>query len=246
MNKMTHNKPIEEIGLRDKNGSAELALARMRAMIQSGRFPKQGQLPPERELAEELQVGRSTLRKALDVLEAEGHIWRHVGQGTFLGKRQPNDQTAPLLDLQGVTPKELLDARLVIEPSVAACAAITAQPSDIVRMKECAEKRENAKEPEPYNLWDHRLHLTIAEATRNPILIALLEQLNSLRRTPNWSDYKTTRMGEPYHSKSAREHREIIAAIEKRDANAAFRAMREHIVNVQEGFFDWSDSEKER
>jgi len=60
---------------------AENALRQMRSMIDDGRFGDQSRLPPERELAAELRVGRSTLRKALEILEAEGQIWRHVGQG---------------------------------------------------------------------------------------------------------------------------------------------------------------------
>ncbi len=89
-----------------------------------------------------------------------------------------------LLDIGAITPKELLDARIAIEPSIAAMAAITAQPADIEQMRECALKREKTPKPGPYNLWDHRLHLTIAETARNPILIALVVQINNLRHTP--------------------------------------------------------------
>ena len=118
-------KPIEPIGVNRGNSAA--ALRHMRTLIERGRF--QGRLPPERELAVELQVGRSTLRKALEVLEAEGQIWRHVGQGTFVGRRPAPGQTGPLLNLGKVSPKELLDARLILEPAIAACAATTARPA---------------------------------------------------------------------------------------------------------------------
>lgn len=227
------------IGL--QKSATQDALERLRRLLNDDRFTTNGKLPPERDLAETLDVGRSTLRKALDILEAEGEIWRHVGQGTFLGNRQSARRKTLLLDdVRSVTPKELLDARLALEPSIAASAAMTATPDDIAHLKECAEKRENATDPEPYNLWDHRFHLALAQATQNPILVALIEQFNALRRTPNWSEYKVTRMGEPYYSISAKAHRAIIAAIETRDSNAAFRAMRDHILSVQEGFFDWS------
>ena len=46
-------------------------------------------------------------------------------------------------------------------------------------------------------------------------------------------------MKEPYYSTSKRDHRKIISAIEKRDPAGAFRAMKDHIMNVQGNFFAW-------
>lgn len=221
-----------------QRGNSAAALRRMRSLIERGRY--QGRLPPERELAIELQIGRTTLRKALDVLEAEGQIWRHVGQGTFVGRRPPATGVEQMLKLGTVSPKELLDARLVLEPSIAACAATTARSSDIERIKMCARKRELAKEPDAYNLWDHQFHLAIAEATQNPILVGLLEQLNHLRRTPTWATYKKDRMKDPFYTISKREHRAIIAAIEEHNSGAAFQTMKAHIMGVQDGFYGWA------
>jgi DNA-binding FadR family transcriptional regulator len=234
------SKPIAIVGLPAASGSAEFALRQMRGFIERGQFESEGRLPPERELAAQLRVGRSTLRKALEILEAEGEIWRHVGQGTFVGRRSAKLQVETFLNLGNIAPKALLDARLALEPAIAACAAVTAQPSDIAHMKMAAEKRENTKQPEAYNLWDHQLHLAIAEATQNPIMVALLEQLNGLRRAPTWASYKKDRMKEPYYSISKREHREIIAAIERHDSAGAFRTMKNHILGVHAGFFAWS------
>ena len=241
MHNRTLSKPMSEIGLDSGRGSADGALRQMRDMIEGGRFGNESRLPPERELAAELQVGRSTLRKALEVLEAEGQIWRHVGQGTFIGRRSSKPRASSFLNLAAVSPKELLEARFTLEPAIAASAALAAQPSDIARMKMCAERRENTKQPEAYNLWDHQFHLAIAEATHNPVLIGLIEQINDLRRAPTWASYKKDRMAEPYYSISKRQHRDIIAAIEQQDPSAAFRTMKDHIRGVQDGFFAWSE-----
>jgi DNA-binding FadR family transcriptional regulator len=132
---------------------------------------------------------------------------------------------------------------MILEPAIAACAATTARPADIERMKLCATKRELTKDPQSYNLWDHQFHSAIAESTQNPILLALLEQLNELRRAPTWATYKKTRMKEPYYSMSKQQHRAIIAAIEQQDSAAAFRAMKTHIIGVQDGFFGWSEAD---
>ena len=121
------SKPIEVIGLPAASGSAEFALRQMRNFIERGHFEMEGRLPPERELAAQLRVGRSTLRKALEILEAECEIWRHVGQGTFVGRRSSKLQAETFMNLSTVSPRELLDARLCLEPAIASCAAVTAQ-----------------------------------------------------------------------------------------------------------------------
>jgi DNA-binding FadR family transcriptional regulator len=239
MKQERQRKPIAHIGLPAGSGSTDAALRQLRSLIERGRFLVDTRLPPERELADQLQVGRSTLRKALEILEAEGHIWRHVGQGTFVGQPASPVRRETFPAISKVSPRELLDARMTLEPPIAACAALTARPSDIARMKLAADKRESTRQPQAYNLWDHQFHLAIAEATQNAVMVALLAQLNNLRRLPAWSSFTRDRMKEPYYSASKRDHRKIIAAIEKRDPAAAFRAMKDHIMNAQSGFFSW-------
>lgn len=58
-------------------------VARLREYIADSGFTHGGRLPPERHLTGELGMSRSTLRRALDALERDGVIWRHVGKGTF-------------------------------------------------------------------------------------------------------------------------------------------------------------------
>jgi len=72
-------------------------------LLISGRYPAQSRLPPERELAVLLGVSRSGLREGLEILEAEGRIWRHVGKGTFVGPRP----------IQAATGLDLVSARRV-------------------------------------------------------------------------------------------------------------------------------------
>ncbi len=117
---------------------------RLKRMIGDGRFPEQSKLPPERELAQEFDVTRSTLRKALSLLEAEGKIWRHVGKGTFVGN-PPTEKSLQLSSLTRFTnPMEIMEVRLVIEPRLAGFAAMRATPEMITKMYRCIEKSELA------------------------------------------------------------------------------------------------------
>ena len=233
-------KPIVKIGSKRRNESADDALSRLRRIIESGPYPLYTRLPPERELSVQLNVSRARLRDALELLEAEGLIWRHVGMGTFIGGGPPPANTPTLLDPSHVSPKELIEARLVIEPAVAAFAASTARPDDIKKIRHCAARREGASEPEAYNLWDRNFHRAIADASQNPVFMSLFDRLNVLRSAPS---YKRDPMQEPYRSISAREHQEIVDSISDRNPIAAFNSMRAHIASVQASFYSWPNME---
>ena len=73
--------------------SSNFALGRLRALLDDSSFEAGQRLPPERELAARIGIGRRALRRALEVLEAEGRIWRHQGKGTFLGSRPAHAAT---------------------------------------------------------------------------------------------------------------------------------------------------------
>jgi DNA-binding FadR family transcriptional regulator len=236
---------MTEIGLQRKSDEpvSQLALDRLARLIDSGKYPRHSRLPPERDLAEALDVGRSTLRKALAIFEAEGKIWRHVGRGTFVGNSAPPLRPNDGMDLAAATPQELLEARVVLEPAIAAFACGAARPDDIARMKIANAKREVAPDPQTYTLWDFTFHEAIAEATQNQLLIGLMKSLNAQRKRPEWSNYKQTRMSAQNRRQSAQEHSAIIAAIEQRNPPAAFDSMRIHIGNVRTAFQSWDAGE---
>ena len=230
---------MTEIGLQTRDGSTGKAIDRLGRLIDSGKFPRYSRLPAERELATTLGVGRSTLRKALAIFEAEGKIWRHVGSGTYVGNSSPLSQAGDILECSCATPEDLLEARLVIEPAIAAFACGCARPDDIRNMQIANMKREVAPDPQTYNLWDFTFHEIIATSTRNPLFMALIKNLNALRKRPQWTTYKQTRMSRQNRRQSAQEHDAIITAIAARNAAAAYESMRSHINNVRAAFQSW-------
>src|SRR3982750_4454473 len=72
----------------------ERAMAKLSALLESPEYPANSRLPAERDLSVQLDLSRSALREALEVLEAEGKVWRHVGQGTFVGTRPAPEPAA--------------------------------------------------------------------------------------------------------------------------------------------------------
>ena len=88
-------------------------------------------LPNERDLALKFGVSRHAVRKALERLEIEGQLWRHVGRGTFRGQR-PNPATSDAdVVIQHASLREIVETRKIIEPQIAALAAVRASAAQV-------------------------------------------------------------------------------------------------------------------
>ena len=186
-------------------------------------------LPPERHLAAEFGVSRSEIRKALARMEAEGRLLRQVGRGTFIRGAQP-DAASDLETLQRSTsPREAMEARLLIEPELASLAAINATVRQIETMHMLVGRMRQAATWKAYEDYDGQLHRLIAEAAGNKLLAAVHEIVNDVRRSVVWKWLDTRPSGPPADYSSFAEHEEIVAAIEKRDRIGAMAAMRRHL-----------------
>jgi DNA-binding FadR family transcriptional regulator len=194
-------------------------------------------LPAERQLAEELNISRRMLRQALDILEAEGLIWRHVGRGTFIGSRPPINAVQTNLLAGRTHSGEIMSVRMLLEPQIAAMAALYTTPSDVVRMRECAKKSAAAPDVNTFELWDSRLHLAIAEATHNSLLVSLFSAVLEIRKTTEWGKLKAESFNLERHRTYSSDHQKLIDSIAQRDAPAAEEAMREHLDAIEEHLF---------
>lgn len=212
---------------------SEAALLELRTMLSDIDVTADSRLPPERDLAQRLGVQRPALRKALAVLESEGQIWRHVGKGTFVGSRPSLAQGDVSAIARKTHPGEVMRTRILLEPEVAALAALNATPAHVAEMRACLVKCRAAPTWRQYEAWDTRLHRVIAEATQNSMLLALLDTLTAVRRTVTWGRLRTHRERPKPDHHSFGEHEEIVHAIEERDRERARDAMRRHLETVE-------------
>jgi len=211
----------------------QLSVQRLRQLLQSGSFPKESRLPPERELSVELGLSRAALRKALSVLEAENLIWRHVGRGTFVGPRTRGKHAAGVMVAESTNPAEIMEVRIVLEPKIAAIAALRATPGNREEMTNALAKSEAATDPASFEVWDGALHHAIAESTGNSLLISLFEAINGLREDTLWGRLKEASFSRSRHQYYCQQHRNLVDAIMDRDAVVAERMMRAHLETVQ-------------
>ena len=212
----------------------EDALAALRAFIVAGRYNPGDRLPPERELIVRLGMTRTKLRQALEALEREGTIWRHVGKGTFLAA----EGSGRLAELgRQVTPVQMMRARLALEPALAREAAIGASEEAVARIRLNRDRAAEAATWDDYEARDDMFHRAIAEATGNVLLLSLFDRLNQVRRAVAWNTVVRTLPRPPADHSSFAEHDRIVTAIEARDPVAAHTAMRDHLGSVSARLF---------
>lgn len=205
-------------------------LVRIRRMIEAGNLPSDGRLPTERELAAELNVGRRTVRRALETLEAEGLIWRRQGKGTFAG--QPPDPTGALAAeiAQEIDPLAVMEARLCIEPALAELCALRATAEDVARLRQLAMRAGGAADAESAELWDGALHRLVARIAGNRIMLTAFALLDEVRLGEDWQTKRHRARTPETAALYDGQHRAIIDAIERRDGGQARAAMSEHLV----------------
>jgi DNA-binding FadR family transcriptional regulator len=215
--------------------SSNLALGRLRALLDDSSFEGEQRLPPERVLATQIGIGRRALRRALEVLEAEGRIWRHQGKGTFLGPRPVHPQLG-LEELASRTnPLEVMNVRLEIEPILARMAALYASNGDVERLFHLVQRTASSSDADAYELWDSALHRAIAEAASNSLLLAIFDLIDRIRQDMNWQALRERARSKDKLSAQVEQHQQIVTAIAQREAHAAEQAMREHLELVREG-----------
>jgi GntR family transcriptional repressor for pyruvate dehydrogenase complex len=212
----------------------DLALEELKRYIASGVVSPGDRLPSERDLAEQLGIGRSSVREALRILEAVGLIESRIGEGTFLTAQMGATFGRTVgfgLSLWGGVIMEILDARQFIEIESARMAAERATPADVQQLEAEVFRMEAAEEYRTYLAADMNFHRLIGAATHNQIvsnivrnLIDLLEEVLSEAHT----DQLVTKM------EGRATHRAIYEAIVGRDMAEAARLMREHLLFATE------------
>ncbi|MBY6059268.1 FCD domain-containing protein [Leisingera daeponensis] len=194
-------------------------------------------LPPERELAQMLSCSRDTLRKALARLEAQGEIWRHVGQGTFRGSRPRHLPLRDTVLIDGVTPLDLMRARLLVEPQIAAEAARRADAADADYLRRKAAAGRSARDTLACEQVDDAFHRAVAQVSANPVLIGFLGFLSGTRRRTAWQrewdrTYRRIGVGE-FRSLHSDQHHAVAEAIARGDPEEAYAAMTRHLGTIE-------------
>jgi len=209
------------------------ALELLKKNIHSGHYRLEERLPSERTLSENLGLSRSALRKILSLLEAEDLVWRHVGKGTFVGPRPALSTEAFNVVTQKTNPLEIMEARLMLEPKIAAAAAQRASFQEIERLTHCAKRNDEAKDLETNEKWDVLFHETLVIATGNSLIISLYSGISKMRLSDDWCLKKQEWIVPGNWASFNKEHDAIVKAVRDRNEAKAEEAMFSHLISVK-------------
>jgi len=181
-----------------------------------------GTMPPERVIAEQLQVKRHRLRRALESLRASGEL-----DPAKAGRRPISEVRFSGDFASGTNPIEIVELRSIIEPALARLAAFRASPAEIARIQRSTVTPPDA-EPGAVDLTFHR---AVAAGARNSLaseVYALLRHVATDARLSLGSTDESRRCPKRVAERDS-EHAAIASAIARRDPDAAERAMRDHL-----------------
>jgi GntR family transcriptional repressor for pyruvate dehydrogenase complex len=215
-----------------KTRVAEEVADRIRTLILDGTFPQDQPLPSERVLTERFGVSRGSIRDAFRMLETIGLIDTRHGRGTFPRELTVDRLVAPLASMmtyQQDLQDELLDVRRMFEPAVARVATTRATDEDFAKLQRILDaQHRKLKKGQSAIVEDTAFHATLARSTRNRVVVSLMATLNDLLVESRKLSLR--QKGRP--AKSVEGHEAVVAALRRRDADGAARAMSDHIDQI--------------
>ena len=203
--------------------------------VQRGDLRPGDQLPAERDLAEQFGVSRTAVREAVKALREKGLVEAYPGKGTFItsGSSNPMRQSIDRMmrSAQVDATSSLVEVREILEPEIAALAAVRATEENLNSLRKSVAVMDAAKrDPDAYIEADLDFHLELAEAAANPLILSLIDSIVGVLREQRMRIFEVE--GGPdrgqYH------HKRILEAMEHQDAQGAREAMRAHLRQVRE------------
>jgi DNA-binding FadR family transcriptional regulator len=218
-------------------------------LIESGEYKPGERLPAERLLAEQLSVSRPTVREALIAMEVEGRVEIRGGAGVFVLERADESGGSAPAGTAGVPmpgPFEVLFARELIEPDIAALAAKNASAEQLATMSRALGDMVCCSVADRMRLeFDRRFHYALAEASCNSALVLAFIALWAPREHPVYLRLEDHFHTEAVWQRSIIEHREILEAVKSSDPKLARAAMHRHLKNARTRFAStWQEEQR--
>ncbi len=220
-------------GTFQKDVLSEKIVARLMALIREKQLHPGDKLPPERELAVSMGVSRPSLREALRALSILGIIENRQGSGTYITSLQPDMLVEHLDFIIALNDRSFLDlfeARKILEAGIASLAAQQITGAELDELEAAMDRSSRAiDDPERFLQADLDLHRRIIAAARNQILALFMRSIDNVNVASR------RRIGElpEVRRQALQDHRQILAALQAHDPQAAGQAMCDHLDHVE-------------
>lgn len=229
---------------------ADVVAERIEGLIADGVL-KSGQiLPSERRLTEKLGVSRTALREGLHLLRARGIIHTEQGRGSYVAQIAKVD-AQPLMHLFQSQPRtlyDLLEVRALLEGESARLAALRGTEADFIMIRRRYEAMLAAHggntDTATHAHLDHAFHLSVCEASHNPVLVHTLQALNDLMLGSVFACVNNLYHREPLKRDIDRQHAELYQSVVGRQPEQAHRAATAHVDNVRQSLSDIEQEEQ--
>ena len=211
--------------------------------IQSGSFKIGDKLPAERELCEQFGVSRAPIRQALSALELNGIIYSRQGEGVYVKNTQfTPDRSQSAIFFNSISPEDMVEVRMNIEPLIVKFAAQRATNEDIEELRRTIEEMEKETKAGVYvPETDEKLHYGIAKASHNDLFINMMAAINNaMKQQEMWKFIRDRTVTRPdYRDVNFKEHQLIIKANEEHNEKEAVEIMTNHMQNLYDRY--WKD-----
>lgn len=205
--------------------------------IASGNLKKGDKLPSERQMSEMFGLSRATIREAIKALNTLGIIECSHGSGNYISSNLSNSLTEPLsimFMLEGGHPGHTLELRRALEFAAAGSAARNIEETELARLRALCDCIEASTDENEKARYDFQFHREIARASGNPLLIVLLNAVETLISEHVHDARASILKDSSKEDIINRQHRDIVDALSRSSPEEAEKAVLAHIELIRE------------
>ena len=215
----------------------ECVVEQIKLMINTGQLKKGDKLPTEREMSEQLQVSRASVREALRALEVIGLIESKQGAGNFIKESFGGALFEPLsimFTIENSTGDSIYEIREILELETVKLAAARISEEELMSMKKTVEEMMNCDDESNNIELDKEFHYTIAKASRNMLIINFLQVISELNHEFIKDSRSKILVEKKNRARLMNIHYSIYEALKDRNSDKAYEAMKEHFIIIRE------------
>jgi DNA-binding FadR family transcriptional regulator len=208
----------------------------VRSWIETAKLKEGDRLPTERALAEQFNLNRNLVRRAFLQLDRMGLINRHVGRGTFVGAPRRSEPARGAVPAPDYSPATVLQARLMIEPRIAALAVANATQGDLRALQALIDEAGQVEARHRLDAIAIGFYRALAAATHNDLIATIASAIATARTGVGLAPTDQLTVAPAERAATIEEFRAVLDAMRARDTAAAAQAVRRGLIRSTRAF----------